>query len=319
MNSDTFHYPPDLFELLVQTIPLLNKSKISVILFFKGAGVDESLYADLAQKLNNDKNSVNKFEIARTVLERINLNSQKVLRERREIIKRVTEFESYSACWPEDQLKAKGLVSEVQKVVNVKDSFTRMNQERASLQKKNSEDYLKGVQAAQKIKDERDAVKKDLYSLFPESNVQKRGKLLESVLNRYFRSYGILVKEDFKRTGDNGEGILEQVDGVIEFKNKLFLVEMKWTKDPIASAEINAHLIRIYHRSQVQGVFISASGYTASGLESAKEALVRSTLVVLFDLEEFVKIIDSETDFNGYFGDKMTEAILNKKPFVKLI
>lgn len=34
MNS-TFHYPPDLFEFVVQVIPLLNRSKDSVLLFLK--------------------------------------------------------------------------------------------------------------------------------------------------------------------------------------------------------------------------------------------------------------------------------------------
>lgn len=319
MPNDVFHYPPDLFELLVQTIPLLNKSKPSVLLFFKGAGVDEAIYSDINSKLYFDKNSINKFDMVRTVLERINMNSQKFIRERREIIKRVTEFESFSACWPDDQLKARGLVSEIQKVVNVKDSFTRMNQERASQQKKRSEEYVKGVHDIRKIKDERDLIKKDLYALFSLNSPHERGKKLESVLNRYFKSYNILVKEDFKRVSEHGDGILEQIDGVIEHGNKLYLVEMKWTKDKISANEINAHLVRIYHRSHVQGIFISASGYTPSGLESAKEALVRNTLLILFDLEEFVKVIDTDVDFNIYVGNKINEAILNKNPFKKLI
>jgi restriction system protein len=319
MSNDIFHYPPDLFELLVQTIPLLNKSKKSVLLFFKGAGIDDTLFVDLTNKVNFDKNSINKFEIARTVLERINVNSLKYLRERREIIKRITEFESFDVCWPEDQLKAKGLVAEIQKVVNIKDSFTRMNQERTSLQNKNAEDYRKSVEVAQQNKAERERVKTDLYALFGESNPQKRGKLMEKVLNDYFKTYKILIKEDFKRISEHGEGILEQIDGVIEFKNDLYLVEMKWTKEPIASNDINAHLVRIYHRAQVRGIFISTSGYTSSGLESAKEALVRNTMLTLFDLEEFVKIIDSDIDFMDYMEKKIIASQLNKNPFLKII
>jgi len=42
--SDIYHYPPDLFNLVIQTIPLLNKSKKSVLTFFNGAGVEETLY-----------------------------------------------------------------------------------------------------------------------------------------------------------------------------------------------------------------------------------------------------------------------------------
>jgi len=298
--NDVFHYPPDLFELLVQTIPLLNRSKSSVLLFFKGAGVNEELYKDISAKVHFDKESINKFDIVRSILERINVNSQKFLRERREVIKRVVEFESFSTCWPEDQLKAKGLVAEIQKVVNVKDSFTRMNQERVNEQKKKSQEYLDNVQATQKIRAERELIKGQLYALFSETNPQKRGKLLEAVLNSYFKTYKILIAEDFKRTGENGEGILEQVDGIIETDSKLFFVEMKWTNTPISHSDVNVHLRRIFTRPNAHGIIISASGYTASGIEAAKEGLIQKALLVLFDLEELVKIIDSNVDFKEY-------------------
>ncbi len=86
---------------------------------------------DIARRAKEDKNNINKYEIARTILQRINEEGNSGLRARREIIKRVVEFENFSTCWPDDQLKAKGLVSEIRKVVDVKDSFTLMNQERA--------------------------------------------------------------------------------------------------------------------------------------------------------------------------------------------
>ncbi len=317
--NDVFHYPPDLFELLVQTIPLLNKGKKTLLLFFKGAGIAEELYSDLNQKVILDKNNISKFEIARTILERINISSEKFLRERREIIKRVTTFESFDACWPEDQLKAKGLVSEVQKLVNIKDSFTRINQERINEQKKKSEDYLNQTQAVENLKSDREEIKKDLFSLFSEVNKQKRGKLLESVLNRFFKTYQVLVQENFTRIGEHGEGILEQIDGIIEMDSKLFFVEMKWTQNPISHSDVNTHLRRIFTRPNAHGIIISSAGYTPSGIEAAKEGLIQKALLILFDLEEFVKIIDSEIDFKKYLKDKIDSTIKNKNPFIKLI
>jgi restriction system protein len=43
----TFDYPPELFNLLVDTIPLLHRSKKDVLLFLRGAGVPDSMLADL--------------------------------------------------------------------------------------------------------------------------------------------------------------------------------------------------------------------------------------------------------------------------------
>lgn len=316
--NDIYHYPPDLFDLVVQTIPLLNRSKKSVLTFFNGAGVEESLFKDISLKLASNPESISKYEICRIILERINQNSEKYLRQRREILKRITEFEAFSTCWESDQLKAKGLVSEIQKVINVKDSFTRMKQERENEQKIRQEEYKKRIKEIQKRKEQIDKIKNDLFSLFTETNAQKRGKLLESVLNGYFKVYEILVKEDFKRLGDPGEGIIEQVDGIVEIDNQIFLVEMKWKKDSIGSDDIFSHLGRIYHRANAHGIFISASGYSPSGINAAKEALVKNALLIMFDLEEFVKIIDGEIDFKNYLRDKIKSAIIEKEPYKRM-
>ena len=131
-----YHYPPELLNLLIDTIPLLSRAKKDVLLFFRGAGVDNSIVDDLWLRVEQDRQNINKYEIVRTTLSRLNDKGEQTLRERREILKRVTEFEDFSTCWPNDQLKAKGLVAEIRRVVNVKDSFTRMRQAQEQERKK---------------------------------------------------------------------------------------------------------------------------------------------------------------------------------------
>jgi restriction system protein len=128
--STAYHYPPDLFELLVQTIPLLCRSKQNVLTFFKGAGVEGRLLSGVTRKVNEDKASITKYEIVRTVLEKLNEKGDATLAARREVLRRIVEFEDFSTCWPDDRLKAQGLVAQIRQVVNVKDSFTRMREER---------------------------------------------------------------------------------------------------------------------------------------------------------------------------------------------
>lgn len=316
--NDIYHYPPDLFDLIVQTIPLLNRSKKAVLTFFNGAGVDEKIYSDVTLKVRNNPDSISKYDICRTILERINQDSEKHLRERREILKRITEFEAFSTCWETDQFKAKGLVSEIQKVINVKDSFTRMKQEREIESNLRKKEYQDKVVAIQKHKEDIKKIKDQLFSLFSENNPQKRGKSLEKVLNNYFKTFQILVKEDFRLVGENKEGIIEQIDGIVEVDNQIYLVEMKWKKETIGAEDIYAHLGRIYHRAEAHGIYISASGYTPSGINAAKEALIKSALIVLFDLEELVRIIETESDFRNYLRDKISAAIIEKNPFKKM-
>ena len=97
-----FHYPPELTQLLIQTIPLLCPGKRDVLMFFKGSGVARSMRADLEAQVTKDRDSINKYEIVRIVLERVNATGESALRERREILRRVTEFDDFSTCWPND-------------------------------------------------------------------------------------------------------------------------------------------------------------------------------------------------------------------------
>ena len=127
MTQDiTFHYPPELFNLLVDAIPLLCRSKAEVLLFFRGAGVPTELTQDFAGRLKSAPSEIRKFEIARGVLERLNARGETTLQQRREVLKRVVEFTNFDSCWDDDRLKAKGLVASIREVVNEKDSFTRI-------------------------------------------------------------------------------------------------------------------------------------------------------------------------------------------------
>ena len=316
MNQiDSFHYPPDLFQLLVEVIPLLNRSKVSLLLFFRGAGISESIYKDISDKVEADRDSINKYEITRTILSRINEEKDKYIRERRELLKRIVEFESFSNCWETDQYKAKGLVAEIRNVVNVKDTFTRMQQEWEKEQTKHASEYTQKVNAIQKRTEEIARIKKEFYSLFAEPNANVRGKKLEQALNALFGVYGILVRESFTRSGDNNEGIIEQIDGVVEIDNQIYLVEMKWTKEKIGGNDIYAHLGRIYHRSSAQGIYISASGYSESGTIAAREALLKNAILILSDLEEFVNVLENEKDLLQYFKAKIRKAVIDKDPY----
>lgn len=316
-QTDIFHYPPELFELLIETIPLLNRSKKSVVLFFRGAGVPDKLLKDISDKLDSHKDSISKYEITRTILTRINEQNESYIRERRELLKRVVEFESFTNCWETDQYKAKGLVSEIRNIINVKDAFTRMKQEKESIQAKHSEGYNRKVEEVKKRIELIEKTKKEFYGLFGLSNAQERGKLLEGVLNSIFSIYKILIREAFTRKGDNGEGIIEQIDGVIEIDDQVYLVEMKWKKDKIGSDDIFAHLGRIYHRTSAQGIFISASGYTDSGIIASKEALLKNAILILTDLEEFINVLDNDKDLVQHFKAKIRKAIIDKEPYTR--
>lgn len=313
----TFHYPPELINLLIDTIPLLNKTKKDVFLFFQGAGVADVIMHLPLQQWQKDRDSISKFEIARQVLTELNAKGEKCLRERREILKRVIEYESFSSCWPADQLKAKGLVAEIQKVVNVKDSFTRMAKERAAESQEHKVKIQTALAKANKKKEEVVKVKSDLFALFAEADKHKRGKALEAVLNSLFKVYDILIREAFSISGAEKEGIVEQVDGVVELEGHIYFVEMKWWKDPIGVPEISQHLVRVYHRAEGRAIIISASNFTDPAVTTCKDAL-QQKVIVLCTLQELVMLLERQGDLLEFFRQKVHSAIIDRNPYIKV-
>lgn len=311
------HYPPEILNLLVDTIPLLCRSKNDVLVFFKGAGVPAAITADFQRKLAADRASVNKYEIVRDVLIRLNDKGEASLRERREVLKRVIEFEDFSTCWPTDQLKAKGLVSEIRRVVNVKDAFGRMRQEQEAERKKRLEEERKKVASLNEHRVKREQIKKDLYALFGLSDAHKRGKQLEDVLNRLFQTASILVREAFSRVAPSGEGVVEQIDGVIELNGEIYLVEMKWWAKPLGTGEVSQHLVRVFSRNCARGLLISYSGFTEPAVTMCKESLARM-VVVLCGLQEIVQLLEREEDLSEFLQKKIRAAVIDKNPHYRV-
>jgi len=317
--DERFHFPPDVFNLLVDTIPLLCKGKDDVLLFLRGAGILQEDLAAMTAKVRTDRNSVSKFAIVRDVLEKLNKRGDSALAARREVIKRVVEFEEFSICWESDVYKAKAKVGDLKRIVNVKDSFTRMNQQReaaqAEIAAKARTEREAAAERRRKIQDVRDR----LNALFGMDNEpQKRGKLLEGVLNDLFRAHRILVREDFKRQDPSGSVVVEQIDGVIEFEGHIYLVEMKWLKDPVGVPELGTHMLRLFARDGVRGIFISNSDFASSAIAECVTHSTNKTMA-LCTLREIVMLLMNERDLVSLLRDKVRAAVIDKKPFVEIL
>jgi len=310
-----FQYPPELLALLIDAIPKLCKSKVNLLDFFKGAGVEDKILRPFRDLLRQDKNAFNKYHVTRDVLSKLNERGEGGLRERREVLKRVSEFQEFSVCWQQDQASARGLVAQIRELVNVKDSFTRINIERER-ERKERLAVQESKAVAAKLRDSKiDEVKSQLFALFGEPNAHKRGKELEAVLNALFEAYGILVKDAFTVKGYCGEGVIEQIDGLIEIDGFLYLVELKWWNSPLGTAEVSPHLVRVYNRGgNARGIFISYSDFTAPAITTCREALGGGVVIVLAQLQEIVEILTQRRDLRNWLKSKITAAISERNP-----
>ncbi len=321
MSDDRYHYPPELLSQLVDTIPLLCKSKKDTLLFFRGAGMTPTMMEVVQKDFDTDRDGINKYEIARRLLTQLNELGDRALAIRRELLRRVVEFEDFTRCWDSDVMKAKGLVAEIQRTVNVKDSFTRMKQERdheaAEVKNARDRERIAGLEAAKAKRERINSAKLKLFALFGEADPHRRGRALEAALNSVFAAYDVPVEEDFRRVSESGV-VIEQIDGVIDVDSDTYLVEMKWWANNMGPAEVSPHISRILLRPGVYGIFISNTGYTPAALDMCKDFLQHG-LLILCTLQEIVGLLEREGDLVAFIKAKVRAAKLHKKPFHEIL
>lgn len=170
------------------------------------------------------------------------------------------------------------------------------------------------LKKAEQKRQEIEAIHRSLCALFGATNPHERGKQLESVLNRLFEASGILVKEAFTLTDQSGSVVLEQIDGAVELDGHIYLVEMKWHKDPIGVDLVTPHISRLFLHGEARGIIISASNYTQPAIEACRGALAQK-VVVLCDLQEIVMLLDAQGDLIQFIRTKANAAVTDKNPY----
>ncbi|GHE54807.1 hypothetical protein GCM10018785_25280 [Streptomyces longispororuber] len=315
-KSVAYHWPPELMEMLVDTIPLLCRSKVAVLDFLRGAGVEEELLLTFRRQLQDDPSAISKYKIVRFVLGHLNEQGDRGLGARRFLLRRVTEFEDFSTCWPDDQLKAKGLVSEIRRVVNVKDSFTRLQQEndlqRQHQHRQHQEARDAKAAQAEKRRQHIRALRDELSSVIRMSDPQQRGTALEALLNRIFAAEELSIREAFVLRDDDGKAT-EQIDGVVELDGSPYLVEVKYWADTLGKGPVAEHLVRVYGRAGVRGLMISASGFTQPAVDECQRVLTQR-VVVLGELRELVILLEQERPLAEWLREKARRAVIDREP-----
>jgi hypothetical protein len=315
--EDAHHFPPEVLSLLVDTIPLICRSKREVIDFFRGAGAGTDLLRDWEQRLRTERDAVRKHEISRDILVRLNDLGEAAPRVRREIIKRVVEREDFSTCWPADQLRARGLVAQLRQVVNQKDAFTRMQAEREREAAARRQEAEKEKSARFARDEARRRVRDDLFGLFSDGDVYRRARKFEGVLGDLFQAFGIRIQRPFVLRSTEG-GALEQIDGVVFFEGAVYLVEAKWWESPIGTAEVAQHLVRVFTRAEARAIIISASRFTEAAEQECVNALSQK-LVILWELEEIVLALDRGLDLADVLRAKIDAATVERRPLKRVI
>ena len=93
---------------------------------------------------------------------------------------------------------------------------------------------------------------------------------------------------------------------------------MKWWDKAIGTREIAPHLVRVYNRGDVRGLFILASGYSDGAIADCQFAL-QQKVFVLCDLRELVMLLEHRKDLKELLRAKVRAAVAERNPFSRCL
>jgi len=313
---EAHHWPSDIFELVVDTIPRLVKSKDSVIQFFESCGVPRVHLTEVKQRLAQNRDRITKYQMVRMVVGKLNDLGDVELRSRRDVLRRVVEWEDFAGSYANDREKAELNVHRLRKLTGTKDAVTKLKQDLETERLRVARERERKARIRREKEAARSALKERFASVFAEVNPQVRGKRLEGVLNEYFKLEGILVREDFCVVDPPTGMTLEQIDGAIELGGQLFLVEIKWWKEPLGAPEVGYFASKVWSHPDCGGLLIAHPGVTAPAYNQLREAIVRGRTVFQCTLQSLWQLLDApggET-LATYLERRRRDAQLDKRP-----
>jgi hypothetical protein len=211
----------------------------------------------------------------------------------------------------------KGTDKKNQQKQNSKHKTNNINEQNNS--QKQSIKYQDHIANLQKNKAEKESVKNDFYSLFGmvDDQSQKRGILLENILNRFFNANNVRINTPFELINQMDQTCAEHcLEGIIDIAGNLYLVELRWQHKPVDVPEVSLHLVQIFSRGLSGGILMTNSEFTMSAISTCKKAMSQKT-VMLCELKEIVTLMEQNANLNNFLSDKIFAAVIKKNPVFK--
>jgi len=144
-------------------------------------------------------------------------------------------------------------------------------------------------------------------------DAQRRGYLLQDLLNRTFDLYGIPVVKSFMR---NAGG--EQIDGAFKLEGWHYLVECRWREKLADIRDLDGLRGQIGRSGkQTMGVFLSINGWSDKVQPLLKQNPDKS--IILMDGYDFRTVLDGRADLRDLVLAKVAKLNLESEPFLGVL
>lgn len=137
---------------------------------------------------------------------------------------------------------------------------------------------------------------------------QARGYAFEGFLKQLFDANGLAGRDSFRLVG-------EQIDGSFQVQGETYLLEARWTAQPVGSADLRSFNAKVEDKAAwSRGLFISESGFSADGLV----AFGRGKRVVCMDGLDLNDMLERRIHMSEVLHRKVRRAAETGHPFVRV-
>jgi restriction endonuclease Mrr len=192
--------------------------------------------------------------------------------------------------------KLRGIEDEEKKVAEAKGAVAALRRlaepyEKEMLERERTRGQFEKARADEQRKRSFERRLAELKSRYEElavmEDAQARGRSLEPLLRDLFVLFDLDPRAAFVLVG-------EQIDGSFTLGETHFLLEVKWTKEPVARAELDPFKVKVTSRIEnTLGLFISINGFQPTAVEFHSGAGSQMLLMTGTDL---YLVLDNRVD-----------------------
>lgn len=285
---------------------LVNIKSAMADLILKPAGVPREIYIPLLYKRNESTGQqLTKREIAPLIIEAIECrhDCSTVIRT---IIEIAANWSSFHLAY--DEYQARATVQKAREILG--------NIELMEAREKQQRDLARKEELARMERERADLFNRGLSlllsmfdSLSSNSDTQKRGYMLEDLINRTFDLWEIPVYKSFKRN----EGA-EQIDGAFKIEGWYYLVECKWRQKLSDIRQLDGLKGQVDRSGkQSMGLFLSIEGWYENVPGLLKQNPDKS--IILMDGYDFRMVLSGNADLKDLILAKIGKLNLDAEPF----
>lgn len=297
----------EVHRLVIEIISTLVHIKSTMAeLILKPAGIPQEVYKLLLYKRDEATGKIlSKRQIAPLIIEKVE-NRSDCGNSIRRIIEIAAQWSSFHLA--DDEFQARATVQKAREVLGTIELMEAREQKQRELARK-EELVRMERERAELLRKQLDLLLLMFDELASGKDEQRRGYLLQDLLNRTFDFYDIPVMRSFTR--NNGG---EQIDGAFKLDGWHYLVECRWRKKLNDIRELDGLSGQVGRSGkQTMGVLLSINGWSSNVVPLLKQNPDKN--ILLIDGYDFRMVLTGEVDLKDLLMAKIAKLNLHTEPY----